>query len=329
MKPVFGTRIWSKEKSLYLSVAIISISVLMLEIGLTRNFSVMFDFHYAFLVLSTAILGLGVGGMVVHARGGKISNPNLKPLEELLLIASGLMALSIAAMTILLIKVSFFQQILFAAMLAFFPFLFGGIFLATAFRLLPKMSSKVYAADLIGAAIGSVLIVVALKLGGITVSLLVAVIASIPACFLVMKESSNKITKTISCLLMGVLMFILLVNYFTDFIGTMPSSKGADKEMAHLLAHPTRGASVVESRWSAFGGTDLVRDEEDLNEMVFFIDGTASTSMYRFDKDIGSFDKHEFHHFPGYFPLKLLPEKEKEKVLIIGSGGGGKCSFLF
>jgi spermidine synthase len=79
---------------------------------------------------------------------------------------------------------------------------------------------------------------------------------------------------------------------------------------------------LVASRWSAFGRTDLVRDEEDLNEMVFFIDGTAGTSMYRFDKDIGSLDKHEFHHFPGYFPLKLLPEKEKEKVLIIGAGGG-------
>ncbi len=294
----------------------------MLEIGLTRIFSVMFEFHYAFLVLSTAILGLGVGGMVVHVRARKISNPDLKPLVELLPISSGLMALSIPAMTILLIKVSFFQQILFAAMLAFAPFFFGGIFLAVAFRLLPEMSSKVYAADLIGAAIGSVLIVFALKLGGITVSLLVAVIASIPAGLLGIKESSTKIKRTASCLLMGGLMFILLFNYFTDFIGMMPSAKGAHKEMTQLLAHPTRGASVVESRWSAFGRTDLVRVGTDPNEMVFFIDGTAGTGMYRFDKDIGSLDKPEFNNFTGYFPLKLLPEKEKEKVLIIGAGGG-------
>jgi spermidine synthase len=294
----------------------------MLEIGLTRIFSVMFDFHYAFLVLSTAILGLGVGGMVVHARARKISAPNLKPLEELLPISSGLMALSIPAMTILLIKVTFFQQILFAAMLAFAPFLFGGIFLAVAFRLLPEKSPKVYAADLIGAAIGSVLIVFGLKLGGINVSLLVAVIASIPANLLGIKESTSKLKKTVTCLLMGGLMFILLFNYFTDFFGVMPSSKGADKEMAQLLTHPKRGANVVESRWSAFGRTDLVKDEEDLNEMVFFIDGTAGTGMYRFDGDIGSLDRHEFHHFSGYFPFELLPKEEKEKVLIIGAGGG-------
>jgi hypothetical protein len=250
LEPALGAGTLHRGYTLYLSVAFISISILMLEIGLTRIFSVMFDFHYAFLVLSTAILGLGVGGMYVHARSRNIYTPDLKPLEELLPISSGLMALSIPEllpissglmalsipiMTILLIKVTFFQQILFAAMLAFAPFLFGGIFLAVAFRLLPEMSPKVYAADLIGAAIGSILIVFALKLGGIAVTLLIALIASMPAGLLGIKESTSKLKKTATCLLMGGLMFILLFNYFTDFFGMMPSSKGADKEMASFI----------------------------------------------------------------------------------------------
>jgi hypothetical protein len=203
LEPALGAGTLHRGYTLYLSVAFISISILMLEIGLTRIFSVMFDFHYAFLVLSTAILGLGVGGMYVHARSRNIYTPDLKPLEELLPISSGLMALSIPIMTILLIKVTFFQQILFAAMLAFAPFLFGGIFLAVAFRLLPEMSPKVYAADLIGAAIGSILIVFALKLGGIAVTLLIALIASMPAGLLGIKESTSKLKKTATCLLMG------------------------------------------------------------------------------------------------------------------------------
>ena len=121
MEPAFGTRTGHRERSLYLSVALISISVLMLEIGLTRIFSVIFDFHYAFLVLSTAILGLGVGGMVVHARARKISNPDLKPLEKLLPISSGLMALSILAMTAFIVKISFFHNILLASLLLLSP----------------------------------------------------------------------------------------------------------------------------------------------------------------------------------------------------------------
>lgn len=322
METKFGIRTLHRSRLLFLGVALVSISILMLEIGLTRIFSVMFDFHYAFLVLSTAILGLGVGGMVVHARARKISNPDLKPLEDLLPLSSGGMAVSILLMTVLLVKVSFFQQILLAAMLSFIPFLFGGVFLAVAFRRLPEKSPKLYAVDLIGAAIGSIFIVFVLRLGGITASLLVAFIASIPASFFVLTGPSNKKRKTVSVILTVLLAVVLLFNHFTDFFGMMPWSKGSHKEMAQLLAHPTMGASQVESRWSAFGRTDLVRDGTTPDEMVFFIDGTAGTGMYRFDGDLRSLDKPEFNHFTGYFPLKLLPEEEKEKVLIIGAGGG-------
>jgi hypothetical protein len=38
-------------------------------------FSVMFESHYTFLVISTAILGLGMGGIFVHIRARRISEP--------------------------------------------------------------------------------------------------------------------------------------------------------------------------------------------------------------------------------------------------------------
>ncbi len=323
MGSAIQSRNWHGGRSLYFGVALISISVLMLEIGLTRMFSVMFESSYAFLVISSAILGLGVGGIFVHIRAGRISTPNLHPIQKLLPISSGMMALSILGMTVLIIKVSFFHHILLATLLAFVPFSFGGIFLAAAFRLFADKSSKVYAADLIGASIGSVLIIFLLKLGGINVNLLVAVVASIPAALLITpNESSKKSKKMALFLLMGGLTSIFLLNYLSNFLGAIPSARGAHKEMAHLLAHPTRQASVIDSRWSAFGRTDLVRDENDPNEMVFFVDGTAGTVMYKFEKDLTSLDSHELRNFSGYFPFKLLPEEEKEKVLIIGSGGG-------
>jgi hypothetical protein len=150
MGSAIQSRNWHGGRSLYFSVALISISILMLEIGLTRMFSVMFESHYAFLVISLAIMGLGVGGIYVHTRVGKISNPNLIPIQNLLPISSGLMALSILGMTIFIVKVSIFHHILLVAPLVFPPFLFGGIFLAAAFRLFPDRSSKLYAADLIG-----------------------------------------------------------------------------------------------------------------------------------------------------------------------------------
>jgi len=306
----------------YLSVALISMSVLMLEIGLIRTFSVMFDSHYAFLVISVAILGLGTGGISVHARVGKISNTNLTPIQNLLPISSGLMALSIPGMTIVIVKIPIFHHILLVAPLAFVTFFFGGIFLAVAFRLFPDRSSKVYAADLIGTAMGALLVLFLFKLGVINVNLLIAVIASLPAGLLIFRESSKKREKALLFCLMGSLISIFFLNYLGSFLGEIPLAKGAHKEMARVLAHPARKTSVIESRWSVFGRTDLVVDKTIPSEMIFFIDGDAATKMYRFDGDLRSLDISELINFSVYFPLKLLSEKEKEKVLIIGAGGG-------
>jgi hypothetical protein len=313
---------WQAGISFYLSVALISMSVLGFEIGLTRMFSVMFAFNYVFLVLSLAVLGLGVGGIYVHTRVREVPNQNLKPIQNLLPISSGFMALSILGMTIFIVRVSILQHIFFVALLAFAPFFLGGIFLTAAFRLFADRSSKVYAADLIGASIGSLLTVFLLKMGGINTNLLLAVIASLPAILLVFKKSLTKLKKMTLLFLLAGLFSIFLLNYLNNFLGSIPFARGSHKDMERLLARPESKASGIESRWSAFGKTDLVADEEDPAEMIFFVDGGAGTAMYRFDGDPIRLDSTELKDFPGYFPLKLLSEKEKEKVLIIGSGGG-------
>lgn len=310
------------EKSLYFSVALISISIMMLEIGLIRMFSVMFEFHYVFLVLSLAILGLGVGGIYVHKQLWKISNPDLTPVQNLLPVSSVMMALSTLMMTVLITEVNLFQHIYLAVLAAFIPFFFGGVFLSAAFRLFPKRSPQIYAADLIGASIGTLLILVILKIGPVNANLLVSLLVSIPAGLLPIRGLSDTYKKRVSFFLTGILFTIFILNTYGSFFGTIPLARGAHKEMFHLLEHPERKASVIESRWSAFGRTDLVVDVKNPDQKIFFIDGSAGTAMYRFDKDINSLDIPEFNNFSGYFPFKLLSEKEKEKVLIIGSGGG-------
>ena len=55
-------KIRTKENSFYLllsGIALISFSVLMFEITLTRIFSVMFSYHYVFIVISLALFGMG------------------------------------------------------------------------------------------------------------------------------------------------------------------------------------------------------------------------------------------------------------------------------
>ena len=47
----------------YLSVALTTLATLLLELSLTRIFSVVFYYHFAFLAISIALFGLGAGGV--------------------------------------------------------------------------------------------------------------------------------------------------------------------------------------------------------------------------------------------------------------------------
>src|ERR1700739_1149027 len=48
------------------SVSLMSFPALLLELGLTRLFSVVLFYHFAFLAISIALLGLGAGAVFAH-----------------------------------------------------------------------------------------------------------------------------------------------------------------------------------------------------------------------------------------------------------------------
>src|ERR1700748_122992 len=55
-------------KAVRLAVALVSMSSLLLELALTRLFSVVLFYHFAFFAISVALLGLGSGGVFAHIR---------------------------------------------------------------------------------------------------------------------------------------------------------------------------------------------------------------------------------------------------------------------
>ena len=58
------------DPTLLASVALTSFAALLLELALTRLFSVVLFYHFAFLAISIALLGLGAGGVFAYiARG--------------------------------------------------------------------------------------------------------------------------------------------------------------------------------------------------------------------------------------------------------------------
>src|SRR5947208_8240959 len=55
-----------RNRALLAGVGLSSFAALLLELGLTRLFSVVLFYHFAFLAISIALLGLGAGGVFAY-----------------------------------------------------------------------------------------------------------------------------------------------------------------------------------------------------------------------------------------------------------------------
>ena len=308
-------------------VFLISFSLLAFEITLTRILSVVLSYHYVFVVASLALLGLGTGGIFVYlfrrqrsSRHGGFGSLGIFP---------SLFSLSIPLSVILITRIAYFENIqdniLLYGFLLFTPFFLVGVFLAEVFRTFPALSSRIYGADLIGAAAGSLGVILILNsLGGINSSFLLALVASIAALLIATTMPGRNIKGVIISIASLVIVLVLLgVNLVGSYLPDVPVGTNPAKEIHHALS--SSPGEIIETRWSAFGRTDLVAFSDDSEEMAIFIDGTAGTPMYQFS---GDFDNPNPRidslktDFPGYLPFLFLQEEERDNALIIGPGGG-------
>ena len=65
-----GPTVITSWPRIYFAVALTTLATLLLELSLTRIFSVVFYYHFAFLAISIALFGLGVGGVFSYVLAG-------------------------------------------------------------------------------------------------------------------------------------------------------------------------------------------------------------------------------------------------------------------
>lgn len=138
-------------------LAVVSSSVLLLELTLTRIFSIILWYDYAFMAISIAFFGLGVGSLVVHAAKNRLRREDI----PIYLIKSSLaFAISIGVFLIVtgyLIPPSVNFLYLFY-LISSLPFLFAGIAIALIFYSRPRDISRLYFLDLVGSAAATLLL---------------------------------------------------------------------------------------------------------------------------------------------------------------------------
>src|SRR5579872_2085454 len=83
-----------------LAVAAMSFSTLLLELSLTRLFSVVLFYHFAFLAISIALLGLGAGGVFAFLWKQRLQRYLIRQLAARLSLAGSLCILAALEITL-------------------------------------------------------------------------------------------------------------------------------------------------------------------------------------------------------------------------------------
>jgi len=299
------------------SVFLITYAVLTFEIALTRIFSVMLSYHFVFAIVSAALLGLGVGAMLLKRwREMRISSAFRLGaiLFPLLIVVSVLLIITLPQVT----SIGFWIYLV----LAVLPFGAAGFAVSGIFQQFADKSPFLYGADLLGAALGALTIVPLLDtFGGVNAVFFAASAAALGALLLGF-SSARFPALALSAFLLVAASLAAFTSFKIQFI--VPVTNDQYKEMYSMLSNPEYKAEIVESRWSSFGRTDLVKSELFPNEMTLFVDGAAPSTMYNLNAILKSPEEtaHLTMHFGEFFPFFLLGDEEKRNALIIGPGGG-------
>ena len=82
------------SRTVILAVALVSFSSLLLELALTRLFSVVLFYHFAFFAISVALLGLGSGGVFAHIYQEWLARFDVRTLGARLCLLNSIMILA-------------------------------------------------------------------------------------------------------------------------------------------------------------------------------------------------------------------------------------------
>lgn len=303
------------RRLLFAGIFLIALSGLVLEVSITRIFSAAIWYHFAFVAVSVALVGLGASGLVVQHRVKKLKG---KWAENLTIYSAWGIAIFIP-ITLFVMHALASQVIYLPLFMILFsvPFFLVGIIISAAFNAFASVAGRLYAADLIGASVGALLVVLFLVLtGGEGATLIVGLIAAIGGTIFSRIAKNTKKT-VVSLMFVAFALSLIILNHATQ-IFAIPTDPTAQKDLPiYLREHP--GSEIVKTEWNSFSRIDVVEGGAGGEGLVakVFIDGGAGTNIISWDGKTES--RQELSTWMQYLPFKMMQDP---KVLVIGSGGG-------
>ena len=317
-----------RSRFLYTGLFLLTAAVLCIELLQMRLLSFMLWHHLAYMVISTALLGLGAGGALLAARSERI----LPRWEAWLAASASAAGVSTVAAFALAARVRLDTFDLsgwdYAALALYYavfvaPFLFAGLALAIVFTVWVHRIGKVYFVDLAGSALGCYLFYFLIEPLGAPRALLAmaAVLASAGVVFALGSGRGRMLAGTVA-----VAVVLAAAVPWADEV--VPARPAGTKTLAETME--LDGARIVETRWTPISRIDVVEADDSVHPFlpgwsgdsikVATVDGDAQTYVFRRPDVRRGVERPELAALTNYELAMLL--RPGADVLIIGPGGG-------
>jgi spermidine synthase len=314
---------------LFSALTLTTCGILLLELTLTRLFSVILWYHFAFMAISLALFGSAASGIAVYLLRDRLARRSLAALCCLSLL--GFSGSLTAGLAVLLgqnlqptVSWDGLRSLLLVYGLTALPFFFGGAAISMLISTLSEDISRVYFFDLVGASLGCLLVIPLIGwLGGVNAVLAIAALGA-AAALLFALASGHRVLALTALLAAGASVCGLTWNTRSPWL-EIRYAKGVAERPDRLITRwnsfsriaVSKEASSPESpRFFSWGISQTYRGPKPVLRGVN-IDAMAGTPITRYT---GKPEEIEYlRHDITSLALFLT---ERPRVLAIGPGGG-------
>ncbi|HXJ90910.1 MAG TPA: hypothetical protein VMS18_29145 [Candidatus Binatia bacterium] len=266
-----ATEIGIPERTLVSGLALTSFAALLLELALTRLFSVVLFYHFAFLAISIALLGLGAGGVFSYLWKSWLAKIGTRELASRICTTNAVLIVVVLEIVLhvpvaLDVSGKNFLRLTALYLAAAVPFFLTGLLFSVVFARETKRIPRLYGADLCGGALACLAVVPLLNWLGGPNAILVAGIALGGAAMIWADSSSSRRNAGFLAL---ALVAITAANYSGRLIDVV-YAKG-------MFRNP---AWVEFARWNALSRVEVDRQGY---AKAIVIDADASTYIMNAD----------------------------------------------
>ena len=319
-------------RRLYSATLLVSAGAIGYELLLMRVLSIAQWHHFAYMIISLALLGYGASGTFIA-----LLRRRMLPYFD---VAFAISALLFSVTMVLCFAIG--QRVPFNALevvwdsrqflnlgliyLVFFvPFFFAATCIGLAFTCRPASISRIYFFDLVGAACGAVLLIAILFV--LVPGNALLLLMTLPLVASVLMASTSKRRQTLA-VLQAAWLAVLLTGWpqaqlglrISEYKGLAQAMQVVDSRVLQTTSSPLGLITVVESPTVPprhAPGLSFATRQIPPDQLAVFTDGDGLSAITRFD---GNFETVDFlQDVAAALPYALLDQPD---VLVLGAGGG-------